>query len=190
MKSSKKSTINEKELIRSIQEGNDDAFKTIYSKYYVFLCAVATDVLGSSDDCKDVVQEVFLGIWKRRQHWRPEGPLKPYLYRSVYNRALNYINKEKSKKRVLDHYSISRADSPDQPIYELEIKELSQEMWKVIKQLPKRRYLIFILHKVHGLKYKEVADTLGISIKTVDNQMGLALKFLRDELEFLRDNTD
>lgn len=182
MTDSNKSRRIEMQWVESVRQGDIQAFKKIFEKYYEQLCAVASDFIGSVDIGKDVVQEVFCGIWERRETWGIEGPLKPYLYRSVCNRSISYIKQEKSHREAMERYTLSMATSNITGLFEDDADDLTNEIWKTIRKLPKRRYLIFVLHKVHGLTYKEIAESMDISVKTVDNQMWQALKYLRDEL--------
>ncbi len=159
------------------------AFKKIFDTYYEQLCAVAADFLGSIDLGKDVVQEVFCGIWENRKNWGIKGPLKPYLYRSVCNRAISYINKDRSRREAMERYIQTLPNSNVFELFEGEIDDVTHKVWKAIRKLPKQRYLIFVLHKVHDLSYKEIAESMNISVKTVDNHMWQALRFLRDKLD-------
>ena len=182
MKNSNTNESVELKWVRSVRRGDMQAFKKIFETYYEPLCSVAADFLGSVDLGKDVVQEVFCGIWERKENWGIEGPLKPYLYRSVCNRAISYIKQDKTHREAMERYTRSLATSNVIGLFEDDMDDITNEVWQAIRKLPKRRYLVFILHKVHGLSYKEIAESLDISVKTVDNQMWQALKFLRDEL--------
>jgi RNA polymerase sigma-70 factor (family 1) len=171
----------EKHLVKLVRKGDEESFRKIYLAYYAPLCSIAVRYLGSYDSGKEVVQEVFLGIWEKRENWYPEG-LKSYLYRSVYNRCLNAINQDKSRMDALNKYQLEAVASMSIQQSDTDTKKLSKIVWDAINKLPKRRYLIFTLHKTHGLTYREIAESLCISEKTVENQMGRALKFLRKEL--------
>lgn len=173
--------VEEKQLVKLIRKGDEEAFKKIYYAYFAPLCSIAVRYLGSYDSGKEVVQDVFLGIWEKRENWYPEG-LKSYLYRSVYNRSINAIKQDKSRMDALKRYQLEAVSSVSIQQNEADKKEISKMVWDAINKLPKRRYLIFTLHKSHGLTYREIAESLEISEKTVENQMGRALKFLRKEL--------
>ncbi len=186
MKKNKSNIRSDKECIESIRKGDEDAFKQLFLKYYAPLCSIAADFIGSFDIGKEVVQDVFLQILESRDKWNPPGPLKPYLYRSVCNRAINYIKQDKSRREAMARYHVHLSnenihENEDNYIDERS-EELNRSVWEAIKKLPKRRYLIVVMHKVHGLSYKEIADSMDISVKTVENQMGRAMKSLRNEL--------
>jgi RNA polymerase sigma factor (sigma-70 family) len=112
-----------------------------------------------------------------------EGPLKPYLYRSVCNRAITYIKKDKKYREAMERYVWFNETDDMTGLFTDEPDEFKSRVWKAIRKLPRRRKLIFLLHKVHGLSYMEIAESLEISVKTVDNQMWQALKFLRNALD-------
>lgn len=141
-------------------------------------------MVGSSDAAREIVQEVFVRIWERRENWVLRGDLKPYLYQAVRNQALNRITGERARKSALSRLHISSASREAESIEDqIRKKELTGAIWRVVEQLPERRRLIFILFHRHALSYNEIAQTLGISRKTVENQMGQALKFIRDVLQ-------
>ena len=172
----------EREHIDKIRQGDECAFKEIFLAYYPRLCALAADYLKSHDLGREVVQEVFLGIWERRRSWHPEGPLRPYLYRAVCNRSINHIKKHQTRREAASHYAKTAVISENNVDHEFDLKELNKILWEAVAKLPKKRYLIFVLHRRHQLSYKEIAQSMDISVKTVENQMGQALKFLRKEL--------
>lgn len=182
-KNSNKIINNDLQLVKSVRQGSMLAFKKIFEMYYEPLCIAASEILGSVDLGKDAVQEVFCGIWERRENWGIVGPLKPYLYRSVCNRAITYIKKDKKYREAMERYTWFVSTDDIMGLQTDEPDEFKNRVWKAIRKLPRRRKLIFLLHKVHGLSYKQIAESLDISLKTVDNQMWQALRFLRDTLD-------
>jgi RNA polymerase sigma-70 factor, ECF subfamily len=153
-------------------------FKTEYSK----LCSYANLFLNDPDAAEDVVQEVFFKLWKNREELTIQTTVKSYLFRAVRNGCMN----------VIDHLSIRDAyklvneeeikESETNAIDEAIVSELEQKIRESIDLLPSERRKIFILSRFEGLKYREIADQLNISVKTVENQMYQALKFLRERL--------
>lgn len=187
----KEKNIPDSDLIEGIRSGDESAFKHVFLTFYAPLSSMAAEFVGSYEIGNEIVHEVFLKIWNRRETWSPYGPLKPYLFQAVCNQAINYNRKEKTRREMMELYyediiSISNSNST---YNEVELKEMTKAIWKAVKKLPKRRYLIFIMHKAHGLSYKEIALSMEISVKTVENQMGRALKFLRQETS-LKNHSD
>ena len=135
------------------------------------------------DRARDVVQEVFLTLWERRADWALHGSLKSYLYQAVRNRALNTTRNRDTRRRAYEAHQQRTAmahyrTAEDRAYYH----QLSAAVHRAIDQLPPRRRMVFLLHRQHDLTYAEVAQTMGITRKTVENQMGRALKFLRQRL--------
>ena len=156
----------------------EDLFKSNYSR----LCAYANLFLNDPDAAEDVVQEVFFKLWKNRAELEIQTNLKSYLFRAVRNGCMNLIEhiQVRDSYKVVNEEDIKEAES--RYIDEAIVSELEEKIRETIDQLPTERRKIFIMSRFDGLKYREIADQLGISVKTVENQMYQALKFLRDNL--------
>lgn len=155
----------------------------MFDAYYPGLCVFAAEYVGSYNRARDIVQEVFLAVWKRRREWEVHGSLKSYLYQAVRNRALNAVRRHDTRRRAHDTMrqhtsSATRRTAEDQVYYH----QLSEAVQRAIDQLPARRRMVFLLHRKHGFTYAEIAQIMDIASKTVENQMGRALKFLREQL--------
>jgi len=131
---------------------------------------------------EEAVQELFVRIWEKRSRLNIETSVKHYFFRSVRNHCLNQIQHQKIKQQYasrIKELSVQEIDS-DQNYIEVDLLERIE---KSIDSLPAKRQEIFRLSREQGLKYKEIAEELNISIKTVEAQMGLALKHLREDLK-------
>lgn len=172
----------DKELFLKLTTGDEQAFQTLFRKYYSGLCRFAHQFLNDKEQAEEAVQDMFVKIWEKRESLNIETSVKHYFFRSVRNHCLNQIQHEKIKKQ----YATRMLDSAQQEIateqFFLEVG-LIQRIEKSIDSLPPKRKEIFRLSREQGMKYKEIAETLNISIKTVEAQMGLALKHLREELK-------
>ncbi len=173
----------QKQWVIRIRRGDRDAFRALFDAYYGRLCAFAVEYAGSMDRARDVVQDVFLTLWERRQDWILHGSLKSYLYQAVRNRALNASRNRATRRRAYEAHGqhrgrVDHRTAEDQACYH----QLSAAIRRSIDELPPRRRMVFLLHRHHDLTYAEVAQTMGIARKTVENQMGRALKFLRERL--------
>lgn len=170
-------------IVEKIRSGDQCAFEKMFHIYYSKLCVFSNSYVKSLDAARDVVQEVFIKIWDNHQEFEIRHSLKAYLYQSVRNQSLNYIEKSKQKRRLGEslrkHEELLKEENPE----DLNTEELSQKVWKLVDELPERRRSTFILYRKHGLSYKEIAEVMGIKRKTVENQMGKSLKFLRDRLD-------
>jgi RNA polymerase sigma-70 factor, ECF subfamily len=168
-------------LFEKIKTGDEKAFETIFRHYYPHLCLYATQLLKNDSAAEEIVQELFLRVWEKRKETEIETSLKNYLFRAVKNHCLNYIKHNKikrnySQKILAETESVTPSDN-----FETQT-ELFQKIEESIAELPEKRQEIFRLNRQEGLKYREIADKLNISIKTVETQMGLAIKTLREKL--------
>ena len=170
------------ELFLKLREGDERAFQTLFRKYYSALCHYARQFLNDSELAEETVQDMFVKIWEKRALLNIETSVKHYFFRSIRNLCLNQIQHEKIKKQYASKVLESSPQDIDPSHFYLEV-DLIQRIEKSIDALPPKRREIFRLSREQGLKYKEIADTLNISVKTVEAQMGLALKHLRHELK-------
>lgn len=171
------------EIVEKIRSGDQYAFKRMFHSYYSKLCVFSNSHVKSLDVARDVVQEVFIKIWDNHEEFEIRHSLKGYLYQAVRNQSLNYIEKSNQKRRLGEklrkHEELLKEENPA----DLNTEELTQKVWRLVDELPERRRSIFILYRKHGLSYKEIAEVMGIKRKTVENQMGKSLQFLRDRLD-------
>ena len=136
-------------------------------------------MVRDSAEAEQLVQDIFLNIWQMREKWSPQGTVRSYLYRAAKNRALNYLKSHRLDIEIeqLEFQNATVAQFSLQEDYER--KELLVAVQQAIELLPLRCRLVFVLHRQDGLTYSEIADVLDISIKTVETQIGRALKSLR-----------
>ncbi len=171
--------IEDSEIIELINNDDPSGFKLLYDKYYKWLCGAAYSIIKSSSDVEDVVQEVFMELWKKKDTLKVESSFKYYLRRAVINRSLNLVKKEKRRKYSnLEDYE--QFESKSLSIQEkMEQKELGDKIMAAINSLPEKRKEVFYYSRFEDMSYKEIADKMGISVKTVENQISVALKTLR-----------
>jgi RNA polymerase sigma-70 factor, ECF subfamily len=175
----------ESEWIDGIRAGEERAFRQLFDRYYTVLAAFAAEHVGSYDAGREIAQEVFIKIWQKRIDWQPSAlGLKTYLYRAVYNQCLNYLKKESTRKKYEEQSGESFSFAPVSSDSSAMEHELMSALEKAVKQLPKRRQMVFVLHRQHDMSIREVAEVLNITPKTAENQMGLALRDLRVALQF------
>lgn len=157
-------------------------FEEIFRLHYKMLCNAANKILNDRDAAEDVVQDVFLKFWSKRENINIIHSVKSYLYRATINTSLNYLESNKKIIRLKDteHSSESLTINAGE---ELSHKELKSKIDEAMDQLPPKCKVVFVLSRYEGMKYQQIADHLGISIKTVENQMGKALKMLRERLK-------
>ena len=165
-----------------IAAGDRAAFEALFRLHYRPLCAFAMGYVKDADQAEDLVQDLFFRLWLNREKVSVTTSIKAYLYASVRNRCLNAV-KSGSRMQVLGDDAGEQAQ--EDAITEDEHSERIARVQAAIEALPEERRRVFKLSRYEGLKYHEIADRLGISVKTVENQMGSALKTLRIELKDL-----
>jgi RNA polymerase sigma-70 factor (ECF subfamily) len=164
-----------------IRAGDEAAFEALFRALAPGLCALITHYVKSRPVAEELVQDLFFDLWARRSEIVIEQALTSYLYTAARNRALNHLKRE---RRVLPLSALpdARPDDPDAAAPgETELLD-ALELQDAIERLPARCRLVFTLHRQHDLTYGEIAASLGLSIKTVETQMGRALKALRERL--------
>ena len=146
------------------------------------LCNVTYNIINDKAAAEDIVQDVFMNLWRRRNEVELATPMQGYLYRATTNGALNWI--EKNKRTVSFDETIQHQDAFASNVVEDSVneRELRSRVKQAIDRLPPKCKAIFILNRYKGLKYKQVAEFLGISIRTVENQISIALERLRKGL--------
>src|SRR5262245_44010367 len=163
-----------------IRAGHRDAFEALYRAYWERLYAFAFRYVRSQQDAEDVVQEVFVRIWRGRADWVPPGAVRNYLYLAVRNAAFDCLHRAAVARRwrgKTAHLVTVAAIQPD-----LEAAELGAAVERALADLPPKRSAVCKLRLIEGLSYAQIADRLGICEKTVETQLARGLKFLRDRI--------
>lgn len=158
------------------------AFEALFKVNYSSLCLTAIRIINDKAIAEDIVQDVFLQIWKKRDVLKIEGSLKAYLHKSVINQSLNYHTKQKSsllREQIHYHETNEAINTVEQKIFS---RDTEIKINQIINSLPEGCRRIFILSRFEQMSYKQIAETLEISVKTVENQMSKALKILRENL--------
>lgn len=172
-------------LFEQVKKGDNKAFEALFHRYYGFLCAYASKILDDSDAAEEIVQDFFVEIWEKRARLTIEISIKSYLFQSVKNRCLNFIQHHKIRTQYVE--SLLSETTPKVSVDEVYVEfDLAEKVEEAIGSLPEKRREIFRLSREEGLKYREIAERLNISVKTVETQMGLAIKTLRKKLKKYR----
>lgn len=174
-------------IVKQINRGNAKAFEKLYNAYYVYLCAVATKYIYRAEAAEEIVNNVFLNVWERRETLI--YPPKAYLIRSVQNRSLNYIRQQKLEfaplSEVQEHllnFGQQQIIENDYPLTQLENKELEAQIYNAIQKLPPKCRDIFVEYVYNNLSYEEIAQLYNISSSTVRGQIKIGLGKLKDQL--------
>ena len=166
-----------------VRNDSASAFEAMYRYYYEQLCQFAFRFVNNHAAAEDLVHNVFYNIWKNRTDWDPKGPLVSYMFRSVKNQALKYLAHRKVQNRdELKDLSILPDQHRMNPEEKYRGEEFEEAVRKAVEQLPERRKIIWLMHREDKLTYREIAEILDLSVKTVETQMSRSLKFLRSQL--------
>lgn len=171
-------------LLKKIKEGDIKAFEQLFRAYHTPLCLYALSITGRKDIAEEIVQELFYKLWKERENLNVLRSLKSYLYGAVRNQSLQYCEqflvRERHRQKVISAPEEVPASTPHD---QLEYRELEEIINRTLAQLPERRRRIFAMHRLEGLKYKEIAERLSLSIKTIEAEMTKTYQLLRKEIE-------
>lgn len=174
--------LKEQQQLRKIRKGDIASFEDLFHRYYSGLCGYSESLVGMKEVAEEVVQDVFFNIWKNRETLHIRQSLQSYLYRAAYNNSMMHLRKMRREHFMEDHASPEpRLDEPD-PSQLIQLDEVSQLISQTLERLPERTREIFRLNRQEGLKYREIAQRLSISEKTVEANMGKALKALKNSM--------
>lgn len=167
------------DISRSLREGDIRVFESLFRSSYSPLVRYAKSIVRDHDTAEEIVQDLFYRLWVDRGKLNIKSSLNGYLYRSVYNRSMHLIE----HRRVVEKYEAEMAyfdaGSPQTPLQEMQYGELQEKIARTLENLPERCGEIFCLNRFEGLKYHEIAVKLAISVKTVESNMGRALREFR-----------
>ncbi|UII27183.1 RNA polymerase sigma-70 factor [Fulvivirga maritima] len=170
----------EERLIQMLSNGDEKAMELIFHNYYRPLTLFATKYVKDVDEAREITQDFFVRLWTRQPSLSP-GTLKTYLYRGVRNACLNYIETNKVAAKKLQDYNEPEY-THDNVLRKIMLAEQEAELMLAIDNLPHRCREIFLMSRVKELSYKSIADELNISTKTVEAQISIALRRLRELL--------
>ncbi|MBU0764129.1 MAG: RNA polymerase sigma-70 factor [Bacteroidetes bacterium] len=174
--------LSDRHIISQITQSDESAFEKLFRSFYSLLCGYANKFLNDTDESEEIVQELFCNLWIKREELNVTSSLRSYLFRAVRNSCLNRIKhygiRDDYKETHLSSIKAEEISGADL----MEANELENRIRHAIDRLPLERRKVFIMSRYDGLKYREIAEKLKISVKTVENQMGAALRFLRGEL--------
>lgn len=181
----------EADWIDRIRRGDRVAFEELFRAFYEPLCVFVEGYIGSVDTTRELVQDVFVRIWEKRQDWLVRGSLKSYLYTAARNRALNQLRAERTRRRLAEQpvWMSSRSAPPgmaQQPAgadLHVEAEEFEAAIHEAVAALPERYRQVFELRSQQNLTHREIANILQLPVKTVETRSRRALQFLRTRLE-------
>ena len=165
-----------------LNNAGSQELEQLFKTHFEGLYAYAYTILRDSHLAEEIVQEVFVKLYERAQNIRIETSLQAYLYRSVYNESINHQKHQKAKANYTK-FILHRQHAASPPLDERSYLELEAKLQLALEDLPEQCRTIFQLSRFEELKYREIAERMGLSIKTVENQMSKALKIMRKRLK-------
>jgi RNA polymerase sigma-70 factor (ECF subfamily) len=155
-------------------------FEKFFRKHYTSFCLLAYRYLNDKDMAQEIVQDVFVRIWERRNQLTVKGSLTAYFYLAIKNTCINFLKHKKIEAFFARDFI---QNHPAEAVDDSWNEELAAKIAQAIELLPPQRKKIFLMSRNEGMKYQQIAEALNISVKTVEAQMGLALKQLRTQLK-------
>lgn len=158
-------------------------FEVLFKTWFSPLCKAVYRMVKDKSLCEDLVQDVFVKAWNNRSNIDFSKPVKSYLYKAAINTALNHLEARKNNLSIEELEFETPLQSSTAIDQQIQFKEIQQVLEQTIDMLPPKCKAIFLLIKYEDMSYAEAAESLGISVKTVENQMGKALKHLREHMQ-------
>ena len=168
-------------LLSAVQRGDQKAFDTLFRRYYPMLCAYGHRFV-ELEDAEEIVEDSLLWIWENRETLVIESSLNSYLFKMVYRRALNKLAHIDATQRADTHFYEEMQEMLQDTDY-YQIEELAKRIEDAVAALPESYREAFVMHRFRDMSYKEIAETLGVSPKTIDYRIQQALKQLRVDLK-------
>jgi RNA polymerase sigma-70 factor (ECF subfamily) len=174
--------IRDNEIAGRIRQGDIKQYEALFRSSYASLVKYARTLIKDQDTAEEIVQDLFFRLWQNKEKLKIESSLNGYLFRSVHNRCLHYIEHQKVVERHAHEMSHEQESVSESPADVIQYKELQAKIARTIENLPERCGQIFCMNRFEGLKYSEIAEKLSVSVKTVEANMGRALKEFRKAL--------
>jgi len=166
----------------SIDLSQNDLFEQVFRAHFKSLHAYASTITRDPVVGEEIVQNIFVKLWEKKEETEIRGSVSVYLYRAVHNESLNHLKHMKVRSKYQSHAVHEMKNQSDSAYKKIILKELEAKLQRALHELPEQCRTIFQLSRFEELKYREIAERLDISPKTVENQMGKALKLLRMKL--------
>ena len=176
----------EKESPRIPAALTEPAFEMLFKSHFREMCMISLRFVKDMETAREIVQDSFAHLWEKRSSIDPSKPVKAYVATTVRNRSLNYLRDNKKFDSGILGMERFIPEEPHEPGDPLVAEEIRKRIREATDSLPEKCREVFVLNRNQNLKYQEIADKLGISVKTVETQMSKALQVMRDHLkEFL-----
>ncbi|WP_059026335.1 RNA polymerase sigma factor [Gabonibacter massiliensis] len=174
--------MNEDLVLSGVNDKDEKAWASLYDYYYAALCTYVSRILKRPESSEDLVQEVFIAVWKSNRVFISVRELTNYLYRACYNNALIFVRNNQIHDTILDSIGAGKEFTADD-VYALTVsEEVTRQLYVHIESLPSEQKRVILL-SIEGYSWEEIAEKLGISINTVKTHKGRGIKYLRSKLQ-------
>jgi len=177
-------------LIRGLSIGDEETYIFLFREYYVSLCSYSRRYVGRKDIAEEIVSDTFLKIWENRKQLEINTSVKAYLFHAVCNNSLNYLRKLKTESNLEEYFRETSSENLGFEVASEEIEEqslimenMSQKIEAAVMMLPVQQQRAFRLKRMEGKKTKEVAEIMGLSVKTIEMHLSKATLHLRQNLK-------
>lgn len=178
------SQVNDKQLVVRFIDGDEHAFEKLFKKHHQMLRKVALFLIQDNEQGEEIVHDVFLNVWQKRQNINPDASFKNYLITAVRNRCFNYLKAKKQTQSIdNDETWVEELVADTYTDTQAQVKDVQKAIDGAVGKLPEQCRIIFQLSRYEAMSYKEIAEALNLAPKTIENQIGRALKFLRADLK-------
>ncbi len=177
-------SIDDKFILNELRKSNPQSIEHLFDQYYQLLCNRCYQIVRDPGYAEDIVQELFLTIWRKRTTINIKSSLKGYLMRSATNRSLNHI---RDNNKRIQEIEIDIQDDTCTVQHLLEYSDTKNRLDIYIDLLPPKCRAVFVMSRFENLKYREIAEILNISVKTVENHISMALAFLKSKYAVIKE---
>ncbi|HKK62950.1 MAG TPA: RNA polymerase sigma-70 factor [Bacteroidales bacterium] len=178
--------LKDKKILRKLKAGDIQSFENLFHTYYPGMCSYAESLVKKEEIAEEVVQDVFYNIWKNRNELKITSSCQSYLYRATFNNSMMYLRRAKREISLDQQWASNNIEATEHAHHNIDESELKAIIIYTLQKLPERTRTIFNKSRFDGMKYIEIAKEMGISVKTVESNMGKALKALRVSLQEFR----
>jgi RNA polymerase sigma-70 factor (ECF subfamily) len=170
------------DLVERLQNGDIEAFDTIYSKYSGKLYAFGLKYLKSTDETEELVQSVFLKIWENHKKLKKESSFKSYIFVIAYNDICNLFRKRNYRQKFINEMIYENQVASESAEEGIDYQSVLDHVNKIIDELPEKQKTIFLKSRIEGKSTKEIAKEAGLSPGTIDNYISESLKYIRNHI--------
>lgn len=171
--------VNLNRLVHELSNDNDSSFEELFNYYYPRLFNFSKSFLKIEDGIDDILQEVFVKIWRNRKNIKSPDTFNSYIFTVTRNLLLNELRSRLNKQNIKEEISKLSVAPEYSMLEQIEYRDLKEKVDNIVDELPKRQKEIFVLSRTEGLSHKEIAEELKISTKTVEYHIALSVRFLK-----------